>query len=123
MRKLFFLALLLTSLTFFSACSRTAAPPTPLAVEQIPAEMQKAFAKAKPEIKQLVEQLVAAVQAKDYPLAYQHVQAVCNIPEATKEQRSVSVRAMLTVNQLLQTAQSQGDQRAAAAIQLQKKLK
>jgi hypothetical protein len=98
-------------------------PPAPLAVEQIPAEMNKAFAKAPAEIKETVEKLNGSLEAKDYIIAAQTVQTLFNLPVATKDQRMISTRAMLTINGLLQTAQAQGDQKAAAALAEQRRLK
>src|SRR5436853_7813422 len=116
---------LLVSLILFGAagCNRTSQPPPPLAIEQIPAEMKKAFAKAPADAKAMVDQLNAGLEAKDYAAASQTVQVLFNLPVATKEQRMVSARAMLTINGLLQTAQSQGAQKAAEALALQRRLK
>jgi len=113
--------LIALSLLGLAACNRTAGPPPPLAVEQIPAEMQKAYSKATTEDKDMVGRLNSALQNKDYPAAYQFVQALCNTPIATKEQRMTSVRAMLTITSLLQTAQAQGDPNAAAVLSFQKR--
>ena len=109
----------LVGLALLSAtgCNRgSSGPPPPLAVEQITAEMLKVYSKATPEVKDAVAQLNSTLQNKDYPAAYQFVQALCNAPVATKEQRLVTVRAMLTITGLLQTAQTQGDQNAAAVL-------
>ncbi|MCX6926552.1 MAG: hypothetical protein NT154_25585 [Verrucomicrobia bacterium] len=104
-----------------AGCSRASAPPTPLPAEQIPAAMQKAFAKAGTEVKDLVAELEKALNSKDYLVAYERVQLICNLAEATKEQRLVSTRAMLTLTTLLQTAQAQGNQDAAAVLKLQQR--
>jgi hypothetical protein len=105
-------------------CNRSASqPPPPLAVEQIPAEMDKAFAKASADVKETVNQLKGSLEVKDYVVASQTIQVLFNLPVGTKEQRMVSARAMLTINGLLQTAQAQGDQRAAAALTEQRRLK
>ncbi len=107
-----------------AGCSRSGSqPPPPLAVEQIPAEMKKAFAKAPTEVKDAVNQLNTSLESKDYVAASQAVQILFNLPVATKDQRMVSVRAMLTINGLLQTAQAQGDQKAAEALALQRRTK
>jgi hypothetical protein len=97
-------------------CNRTAGPPAPLPVEHIPVEMKKAFATASPEVKDLVAEIERALTSKDYPAAYQRVQMICNLPEATQEQRQVSARALLALTTLLQAAQAQGDQGAAAVL-------
>jgi hypothetical protein len=99
-------------------CNRDSGPPPPLAVEQIPAEMQKAFNSAGTEAKEVVGRLISALQNKDYPTAYQEVQDLCNLPVETREQRELAARALLTITGLLQTAQAQGDERAATALKL-----
>jgi len=94
-----------------------------LAVEQIPTEMNKAFAKAPADVKDVVNQLNTTLGAKDYVAASQAIQTLFNLPVATKDQRMVTVRSMLTINSLLQTAQAQGDQKAAAVLSEQRRLK
>ncbi len=47
------------------ACDKAGPPPEPLAAEEMPAAMEKAFSNAKPEIKELASQFVALVKAKD----------------------------------------------------------
>jgi hypothetical protein len=101
-----------------AGCGRKPGPPPPLAVEQIPAEMQKSFKTAGPEIQDAVARITAALQSNDYPVAYQEVQNLCILPDETAGQRGLAARALLTVTGLLQTAQAQGDERAAAALTL-----
>src|SRR6266699_2979383 len=55
-------------------CTRTSGMPTPLAAEQIPAEVQKVFTKAAPQIKEAAERMIASMQKKEYPAAYQAAQ-------------------------------------------------
>ncbi len=98
-------------------CSKSAPPPTPLAIEEIPAALEKAFSKAGPEIKSLAGQAADSVRARDYSKAFLAIQNLANSPELTKEQQSVTSRATLTVNSLLQAAQSQGDSQAAQTLQ------
>ena len=97
-------------------CSRASAPPTPLTAEELPAALEKAFAKAKPEVKELAAQVVASVQAKSYAKAFQSLQNLAARPGLTKDQLSVASRATLTVNELLQAAQTQGDAKAAQTL-------
>jgi hypothetical protein len=107
---------LLLSLTFGAGCNRSTPPPTPLPVQEMPAALEKAFSKAKPEIKDLASQVVAAVQAQDYPKAFQAVQNLANQPGLTKNQGLVASRAALTVNDLLQAAETKGDKKAAQTL-------
>ena len=107
---------LCSMLLLLAGCSKDPGPPPPLAVEQIPAELEKAFKQARQEPKDLVAKISASLQSKDYPAAYDAVQALGSVPDATKEQRSLTARAMLTIYGLLQEAQAQGDDKAAAAL-------
>lgn len=107
---------LLLALGAAVGCSRTAAPPPPLPVEQIPAEFQKVFAKATPAAKDLSGQFTAAVSGKKYPAAFEMIQMLQALPDLTKEQQTLAGRAMITVSSLLQAAQTQGDSEAATSI-------
>jgi EAL domain-containing protein (putative c-di-GMP-specific phosphodiesterase class I) len=66
---------------------------------------QKAYAKAAPEAKETVAVLNSSLQNKDYAAAFEAVQALFNAPVASKEQRLVAVRSMLTITTLLQNAE------------------
>jgi hypothetical protein len=114
-----YLAVLLTTVALIIAgtgCDGTTAPPQPLPVEQISAEFQKAFGKSSAAATDLSGQITTAVAAKKYPAAFELIQMLLSLPDLTKEQQLIASRAMLTVNSLLQTAQSQGDQEAASAL-------
>ncbi len=113
---MFFLSVFLILGVF--SCSRDPGPPAPLAVEQIPAELNKTFQHAKPEVRELVTKLTAALQTKDYPAAYQAVQALGNAQGSTKEQQELAARVMLEITRLLQTAQAQGDENANMALKV-----
>ncbi|HYG35852.1 MAG TPA: hypothetical protein VEC99_13760 [Clostridia bacterium] len=106
------------ALFLVSGCNRQPQPPPPLAVEQIPTEMQKAFTQATPQVKEMVTKLTASLQEKDYSMAYQGVQYLTSLPELTEEQRELTSRAMLTIYGLLQAAQAQGDQTAATTLKV-----
>ena len=97
-------------------CNRSVPPPTPLPVQEIPAALQKAFEKAKPDLKDLANQVVAAVQAQDYSKAFLTIQNLASRPDLTKDQVSVTSRATLTVNSLLQAAETKGDKKAAQTL-------
>jgi hypothetical protein len=111
-----FLLVLGSALMLWGGCAKDPGPPPPLAVEQIGPELDKAFKEAKAEPKELVAKVNSSLQAKDYTIAYDAIQALCSLPDATKEQRSLSARAMLTIHGLLQEAQAQGDEKAGAAL-------
>lgn len=97
-------------------CNRPSPPPTALTLEELPAALGKAFSKAKPEVKDLAGQVVTSVQAQDYSKAFLTLQSLASRPGLTKEQLSVSGRATLTLNDLMQSAQTQGDQKAAQTL-------
>jgi len=102
-------------------CNRSSPPPTPLTEQELPAALQKAFRTAKPEIKDLANAVVAAVQAQDFAKAFLTIQNLANRPGLTKEQASVTSRATLTVSGLLQTAGTKGDQKAAQTLETYRK--
>ena len=97
-------------------CAKDPGPPPPLAVENIPGELEKAFQAAKQQTKDIVGKVNSGLQSKDYPGAYDAIQALGSLPDTSIEQRRLTARAMLTIYGLLQTAQSQGDDKAAAAL-------
>jgi hypothetical protein len=97
-------------------CGREAGPPPPLSAEALPGELGKAFDKAPPELKQVVEGIRTAVTARDYPAAYQGIQYLANAPEVSDDQRKTVARGMLTLTGLLRAAQAQGDPKAAEAL-------
>ena len=101
-----------------AGCSQSPGPLPPLAAEQLPAAMQKAFKDARPEAKETIGRLASALEGKDYPAAYQEVQALCNLQDQTREQRVLAARALLTITGLLHAAQAQGDHGAATALKL-----
>jgi hypothetical protein len=111
----------LLGLAFGAGCNRSTPPPTPLPAEEMPAALEKAFSKAKPDVKELANQVVAAVQAKDYSKAFLTVQNLASRPGLTRDQTSVTSRATLTVNSLLQAAESRGDKQAAQTLQTYRK--
>jgi len=78
--------------------------------------MKQAFNEARPAVKETVGRLTSALEGKDYPAAYQAVEALSNFQDQTREQRVLAARALLTITGLLQAAQAQGDQGAATAL-------
>ncbi len=107
----------LFALTLALGCGRSNPPPTPLTEQELPGALEKAFATGKPEAKELVSQVLASVQAKDYSKAFWAIQTLAGVQGMTKEQVNVAARATITISGLLQTAQAQGDAKAAATIQ------
>jgi len=103
----------------FTGCGpKSIKPPSPLSEAEIPGALEKAFAKGVPELKDSANQIVAAVQAKDYSKAFNTLQSLSGREGLSNEQIEIINRALLTVRGLLQTAEAQGDQKAAQTIQL-----
>jgi len=99
-----------------AGCGRGSAPLVPLAAEQIPAALQEAFAKAKPEAKELVNQVIAALQAQDCSKTFLALQILIRHSGLNKQQPNVASRSILAVNALLQAAQEKGDVQAAETL-------
>jgi hypothetical protein len=97
-------------------CSRNSPPPTPFTEAELPGALEKAFTAAKPQAKELATQVVTSVQAKDYSKAFWGIQTLAGAPDLTKDQAKVTARATLTISSLLQSAQVQGDAKAAATL-------
>ncbi len=97
-------------------CGRGSAPLSPLPEEQIPSALQEAFVKAQPEVKDLANQVVAALQTKDYSKAFLVLQILGGHSGLNKQQQNVASRSILTVNGLLQAAQEKGDFQAAETL-------
>ena len=106
--------LLLTALAI--GCSRNVPPPEAIPLDQLPAAMEKAFAPAKGEAKDIADQVVAALNAKDYAKAAAGLQKLTVLTGLNKEQVNTAARGVLTVNQALQEAQSKGDQKAVQTL-------
>jgi hypothetical protein len=114
-------AILVVAASFLTtSCRESGGPPAPLSVEQMPGEFDKAFAKARPETKALASQVVAAVKSQDYAKALLDIQTLTSQSGLTKQQANLSARALNTVNGLLQTAQSTGDEKAKAVLEFQR---
>jgi len=98
-------------------CTREAGPPPALTLDQLPVAIEKAFAKAKPEASEQLNSFLAALKDKDYPKALMALQTVSALPGLNREQAKVVAAGLVTINNALQEAQSQGDQNAAQALQ------
>ena len=109
---------LLCVLLATTACNKNTAPPAALTVEQLPAAFDKAFAKAKPEVRGMATEVISSVQAKAYAKAHSQIQMLATASDLTKEQSSVVGRGMLTISSLMQAAAAQGDENAAQAVKV-----
>jgi len=112
------LAVLCASLlvVFFVGCSKEAPPVTPISLEQIPAEMGKAFANAKAEAKEQSEAVVAALQKKDFAKASSTLDALAGSAGLSDVQYRTVAGAAMTVNTALLEAESKGDKQATETL-------
>jgi hypothetical protein len=98
-------------------CSKPEGPPPAVSLEQLPAALQKAFVKAKPEATEPLNALLAALGEKDYPKALTALQGLSAVPGLNKAQANLTAAGLVTLNNALQDAQTSGDQNAAQALQ------
>ncbi len=112
----FLLTILLLAVASVTGCSRSNPPPTPLTMEELPGVVEKAFSTANPELKGLATGILAAFQAKDYAKAFMGIQNLLGKPDLNPEQTTALTRASMTVSDLVQTAQSQGDAKATQVL-------
>lgn len=104
-------------------CKPKATMPTPLPVAELPTALEKAFRIAPAETKDMAGQVVALVRAQDYSKAHPQLLALAATPKLTPEQLDVTARGLVTLNELLQAAQAQGDTNAAQALETYRKIK
>jgi hypothetical protein len=112
------LLLSLFMMALVSGCHKTDTPPPSLTIEQLPPALQQAFANAKPGLKGPLEAVVKWLEAKDYSKAYFALQTLSGQPGLTRKQAQVCASGLLTLNDALQQAQSQGDQKAAQTLKV-----
>jgi hypothetical protein len=114
---------LLLALVVTAGCDKGSAPPAPIAVEDLAPALDKAFAKATGDVKELAGQVSGELKTPDYPKAYFDLQALSGKSGLTKEQVSIVSRGLLCLNETLQAAQSNGDQKAAETLRQQRMTK
>jgi hypothetical protein len=97
--------------TSLIGCSKSEAP-TPVEVGQIPAALREAFQGAKDPVAGLVADLIAAVEAREWPKASVAVQALSSATGLTKKQRETAARCLITINTQVNEAAATGNQQA-----------
>jgi hypothetical protein len=93
-------------------CSKEYEVPKALTVAELPTALEKAFSSAATERKELVDRSIGALKEGKLPNALMVIESLCAIPDLTPTQRAVASRAVLTLNQELQSAAGKGDKSA-----------
>jgi len=104
-------------------CGDTTQPPTAISLDQIPAELGKAFTSAKGDTKELSGLAVTAVQSKEYPKAAMALDALARRPDLSKIQSRTVTGAAMTINAALLEAESKGDPQAAKTLEVRRMTK
>ncbi len=117
------LSVLLLVTILAGGCGETAAPPTPISLDQIPTELSKVFASASRETKELSGLAVTAVQSKEFPKAAVALDALARRSDLSKIQSRTVAGAAMTINAALLEAESKGDPQAAEALNFRRATK
>lgn len=117
------LSVLLLVTILAGGCSDTTRPPTPISLDQIPAELGKAFTSAEGDTKELSALAVAAVQSKEFSKAAMALDALARRSDLSKIQGRTTAGAAMTVNAALLEAESKGDPQAAKTLEVRRMTK
>ncbi len=104
-------------LTLLAACSREeyAAPP-PAAIEQVPGQVEAAFQGAPTEVSAEVQSVLTSVRGDD-PSALNQLQELGQRPELTPAQRAAANQAMFSVLARVSREATNGNAKAAEALE------
>jgi len=117
------LSVLLMVTLLISGCGEATQPPKAISLDKIPAELQKAFASAAGDTKELSGQAITAVQSQDLSKASAALDALARRPDLGKIQGRTVAGATMTINAALLEAESKGDPRAAETLNLRRMTK
>lgn len=104
-------------------CNRSESAPAVVSLEQLPGLLEKSFAKAEPQTQALARQTTDRVRQREFSKAYFDLQSLAGRSGLTREQSRTVASALLTMNNTLQSAQSQGDVAAAQTLQHHRRTK
>lgn len=121
--KVLSLPVLLLVTFLVSGCGEGGKPPTAISMDQIPAELGKAFASAKTETKELSDLAIAAVQGNELPKASMTLDALAQRPNLSAIQSRTVAGAAMTVNAALREAEAKGDPQAAKTLEIRRMTK
>jgi hypothetical protein len=104
-------------------CSREAAPPEPMPLNQIGPALEKMVAKGTPESITAVSNVVVALKEKDNSEALLSLDSLSHQTTLTQKQRGVLARCRLTLINELNAAAEKGDERAASTLNYRRSTK
>ena len=104
-------------------CGEATQPPKAISFDKIPAELQKAFASAERDTKELSDLAITAVQSKDLSKAAAALDALARRPDLGRIQGRTVAGAAMTINAALLEAESKGDPRAAETLNVRRMTK
>jgi hypothetical protein len=90
----------------------SAVVPVALAVESAPTTLQEAFASASGELKEHADEAVRLLQNQDYSMALVVLQTLAARTDLTASQRGLTSQALLTANQKVAEAATNGNEEA-----------
>jgi len=117
------LLILLLVMLLAGGCGDTDQPPTAISMDQIPAELEKAFAPAKGDTKELSGLAITTVQNKEFSKTSMALDALARRPDLSKTQSRTVTGAAMTINVVLLQAESKGDPQAAKTLELRRMTK
>ena len=106
------LLLLFMMTCWFTGCGKKGAPPPAMSLQEAPANLQKAFESAQPEVKKGAEEVAVAIQEQNDVKSFVSLQDLSARPDLSQEQRTAAAQAMIALNARLREAASKGDKRA-----------
>lgn len=104
-------------LVFSLGCRKPAPAPAPVAIEQVPPTMEKAFEQAPAELRQTAGGIATTLRNSDDASAFFELQSLSAKPTLTPAQRDAVTRSMLAVHERLRAAAAKGDQQAEKALE------
>jgi len=104
-------------------CTESNSPPPTITIESLPSSLEKAFAKSTPDAKKLVSEVLDQLKVPDYAVAYSKLQTLSATSNLSKQQSQITAAGLLTVHNLLLSAQSKGDTSASQTLDAYRKYK
>jgi hypothetical protein len=97
-------------------CSEEIKAPEPLPLAQMPSVFELEFKGAKPQVFNTVSNMLVAIKENDPTDALSQVDALLTMPDLSKKQKAVAVRAQMTLLEASKAAAEKGDQKTAAEL-------